>query len=69
MTKEEIIRKWNEGFSKNQLALMYKNQYNLDITKIRLNIKNRHSGKFISNYEALKYVEQILYDECMKKNI
>ena len=66
MTKKEIIKKWREGLSKNQLALIYRRQYNMEIKKLRLNMRNRHSGKFISNYEALQYIEKIIYNEIMK---
>lgn len=68
MTKKEIIEKWKAGLSKNQLALIYKRQYNMEIKMIRLNMQNRHSGKFISNYEALQYVEKIIYNELIQKN-
>lgn len=66
MTKKEILKKWREGLSKNQLALIYRRQYNMEIKKLRLNIRNRHSRKFISNYEALQYIEKIIYNEIMK---
>lgn len=66
MTKKEVILKWKQGLSKNQLALIYKRQYNMEIKMIRLNMQNRHSGKFISKYEALQYIERIIYNEIMK---
>ncbi len=66
MTEKEVILKWKQGLSKNQLALIYKRQYNMEIKMIRLNMQNRHSGKFISNYEALQYIERIIYNEIMK---
>lgn len=68
MTKQEIIEKWKAGLSKNQLALIYKRQYNMEIKLIRLNMQNRHSGKLISNYEALQYVEKIIYNEVKQEN-
>lgn len=68
MTEREIIKKWKEGLSKKQLALIYKRQYNLEIKMLRLNMQNRHSGKFINNYEALQYIEKIIYNEIMKNN-
>ena len=67
LTNQEIIKKWKEGISKNQLALIYKRKYNMDIKIIRLDMKNRHSGSFISNYEALAYIEKVIYNEIMKK--
>ncbi len=66
MTEKEVMLKWKQGLSKNQLALIYKRQYNMEIKMIRLNMQNRHNGKFISNYEALQYIERIIYNEIMK---
>lgn len=31
-------------------------------------MQNRHSGKLISNYEALQYVETIIYNEVKREN-
>ena len=59
--QEEIIKLWNQGLSKDKLALIYKRQYNQQIKIIRSSVRNRHSGRFISNYEALAYVEKIIY--------
>ncbi len=62
MTKEEILAKWKDGLSKNMLAKIYKREYNQQIKIIRSELKNRHSGKFITNYEALKEVETVIYE-------
>lgn len=59
--QEEIIKLWKQGLSKDKLALMYKRQYNQQIKIIRSSVRNRHSGRFISSYEALAYVERIIY--------
>ena len=61
MTDKEIIQKWKSGLSKNQLALIYKRQYNQKIKIIRSSVRHRHSGKFITSYDALAYVERIIY--------
>ena len=61
MQDKEIIEKWKAGFSKNQLATMYKRQYNQEIKIIRASIRHRHDGTFISNYEALAKVENVIY--------
>lgn len=61
MQDKEIIQKWLEGLSKEQLAKQYKRQYNMQIRNIRTEVKNRHSGRFITQYEALAYVEKIIY--------
>ena len=61
MQDKEIIQKWKAGLSKNQLATMYKRQYNQEIKIIRSTVRHRHSGRFITSYEALAYVERVIY--------
>ena len=61
MKENEIITKWKQGLSKNQLATMYKSQYNQEIKIIRSSVRHRHDGRYISNYEALAYVERVIY--------
>ena len=61
MKENEIITKWKQGLSKNQLATMYKRQYNQEIKIIRSSVRHRHDGIYISNYEALAYVERVIY--------
>ena len=61
MKGNEIITKWKQGLSKNQLATMYKRQYNQEIKIIRSSVRHRHDGRYISNYEALAYVERAIY--------
>lgn len=61
MKENEIITKWKQGLSKNQLATMYKRQYNQEIKIIRSRVRHRHDGRYISNYEALAYVEKAIY--------
>lgn len=67
MQDKEIIQKWLEGLSKEQLAKMYKRQYDMQIRNIRAEVKNRHSGRFITQYEALAYVEKIIYKYLKKE--
>lgn len=62
MNEKDIIDKWTKGLSKYQLAKIYKREYNMQITIIRSELKNRHSGRFITNYEALKQVERVIYN-------
>lgn len=62
MQNKEILDKWKQGLSKNQLAAMYKRQYNQEIKIIRAEVRHRHSGRYISNYEALAYVERVIYE-------
>lgn len=61
MQDKQIIQKWKKGLSKDQLAKQYKRQYNQQIKIIRSEVRNRHSGQFITNREALAYVEKIIY--------
>ena len=61
MKENEIITKWKQGLSKNQLATMYKRQYNQEMKIIRSSVRHRHDGRYISNYEALAYVERVIY--------
>lgn len=68
MKDKEIIQKWKAGLSKNQLATMYKRQYNQEIKVIRSELRHRHDGRYISNYEALAYVERVIYEYIKKQN-
>lgn len=61
MKENEIITKWKQGLSKNQLATMHRRQYNQEIKIIRSSVRHRHDGRYISNYEALAYVERVIY--------
>lgn len=61
MTDKEIIQKWKQGLSKNNLAKIYKREYNMQIRNIRASVRHRHSGKFLTNYEALAHVEAVIY--------
>lgn len=61
MMRNEIIEKWKQGLSKELLAKMYKRQYNQQIKIIRASVENRHKGKYITNFEALNYVENVIY--------
>lgn len=67
MTEKEILEKWKQGLSKKQLAKQYKRQYNQRIKIIRSEVRNRHSGNFITNYEALAYIETIVYKYLKEK--
>ncbi len=67
MKENEIITKWKQGLSKNQLATMYKRQYNQEIKIIRSTVRHRHNGRYISNYEALAYVERVIYEYLRRK--
>lgn len=68
MKEKEIITKWKAGLSKNQLATMYKRQYNQEIKIIRSSVRHRHDGRYISNYETLAYVERVIY-KYLKKEV
>jgi hypothetical protein len=68
MQDKEILDKWKQGLSKNKLAIMYKRQYNQEIKIIRSTVRHRHDGRHISNYEALAYVERVIYEYIKKQN-
>ena len=61
MKENEIITKWKRGLSTNPGATMYRRQYNQEIKIIRSSVRHRHDGRYISNYEALAYVERVIY--------
>ena len=61
MQDKDIIEKWKQGLTKNQLAKQYKREYNMQIRNIRAEVRNRHSGRFITNFESLAYIERVIY--------
>lgn len=66
MNENEVLQLWRSGLSKHKVAEIYKRRYNQQIKLIRAEVVNRHSGRFISSYEALAVVERIIYKEVMK---
>lgn len=62
MQDKEIIERWKQGLSKDKLVLIYKRQYNQQIKIIRSEVKHRHSGRFITSYEALEKIEKVIYE-------
>ena len=67
MTEQEIMQLWRSGIDKNKLAEIYKRQYNQYIKLIRSSVRHRHDGRFITNYEALAYVERVIYKNIMRR--
>ena len=61
LTNKEIIQKWKQGLSKNNLAKIYKREYNMQIRNIRASVRHRHDGKFLTNYESLAHIEEVIY--------
>ena len=61
MTDKEIIEKWKQGLSKNKLAEIYRREYNMQIKIIRSTVRHRHDGVFMSNYDALAKIENVIY--------
>ena len=61
MTDKEIISRWKAGLSKDKLAKIYRQEYNMQIRIIRAEVRHRHSGRFITNYEALSHIERVIY--------
>lgn len=66
MQGEEIIKLWKNGLSKNKLAEIYKREDNQRIRIIRASVRHRHDGKFITNYQALKMIEKVIYEYITK---
>lgn len=60
MNEKEILQLWKSGLSKNKVAEIYRRNYNQDIKIIRAEMHNRHEGRFISNFEALRKVEETI---------
>ena len=69
LLEEEILKLWKSGLSKHKVAKIYRTRYNERIKLIRLEVVNRHAGRFITSYEALAHVEKIIYKEVMKQTI
>ena len=67
MQDDEILKKWKRGLSKEVLAKIYRREYNQQIKIVRSNVRHIHSGKFITNYESLAYVENVLYKYLKEK--
>ena len=61
MTEGEIIQKWKQGLSKDKLSKIYKREYNMQIKIIRSTVRHRHAGRFITNCEALRVIEKVIY--------
>ena len=69
MKEEEIIQKWKSGLSKNKLAEIYRREFNTQIRIIRSNVRHRHDGKFITNYESLAHIEGVIYKYLQKLQV
>ena len=65
MNEEEILKLWQSGLNKNQVAKIYMRQFNQRIKIIRLDIKHRKE-RFMTYYEALARVERIILEEVKK---
>lgn len=39
----------------------------MQIKNIRAEVRHRHSGRFITNYESLAYVEKVIYKHIKKE--
>lgn len=67
MNEQEILDLWRSGLSKNKVAEIYRREYNEAIKIIRLEMHNRHKGRFINSYEALAVVEKVIYKYLKKR--
>lgn len=66
MRDNEIISKWQSGLNKYQVAKQYREKYNQRIKIIRYDMRHRHE-KFMTKYEALEYVENVIL-EYVRRN-
>jgi len=39
----------------------------MQIRNVRAEVRNRHSGRFITNYEALAKIEKVIYEYLKRK--
>lgn len=69
MGKEEVLKLWKSGLTKHKVAVIYQRRYNQQIRLIRLEVVNRHEGKFITYLEALATVEKIIYQYLKREKI
>ena len=67
MEDKEILQLWKNGLTKNKVAEIYKREFNQDIKIIRAEMHNRHEGRFITNYEALRKVEETILEYIKTK--
>ena len=61
MRDNEIISKWQSGLNKYQVAKQYREKYNQRIKIIRYDMRHRNE-KFMTKYEALQYVENVILE-------
>lgn len=67
MNDKEILQLWKQGLTKNKVAEIYRREFNQDIKLIRAEMHNRHQGRFITNYEALRKVEETILKHITKE--
>jgi len=67
MENSRIIQLWRSGLSKNKIAEIYKREYNNEIKLIRMSVRNRYEGEFISSYDALAKIEKVIYQYLKRK--
>lgn len=65
MKDEQIIRLWKSGLNKYQVSKQYMREYNQRIKVIRYDRRHRHE-RFMTKYEALKYVENVILKEIRR---
>lgn len=61
MRDNEIISKWKSGLNKYQVAKQYMREYNQRIKIVRYDMKHRHE-RFMTKYEALEHVENVILE-------
>ena len=66
MKDNEIIKLWQSGLNKYQVAKQYMREYNQKIKIIRYDRRNRHV-KLMTKHEALEHVENAIL-EYVRRN-
>ena len=64
--EKEILQLWQSGLSKYKVAEIYRRKYNMNLKLVRSELKNRHAGKLMTNYQALSIVERVIYRYVME---
>lgn len=65
MDNSEIIKLWKSGLNKYQVAEIYRREYNHRVKIIRYDRRHRQE-KFMTKYEALRYIEKVILEEVRR---
>lgn len=66
MKDEQIIKLWKSGLNKYQVSKQYMREYNQRIKIVRYDRRHRYE-RFMTKYEALEHVENVIL-EYIRRN-